>query len=86
MAAPSETRREFPFWLLAAVLFGVLFLWLFVADGNYAVIFRALRQGVVTTIWVSVVAFALACALGLVAAMARRSRFRIVREVATIYV
>ena len=86
MAAPTQIRREFPFWLLAAVLLGVVFLWLFIADGNYAIIFRALRQGVVTTIWVSVVAYALACALGLVVALARRSRLRVVREVATFYV
>ena len=86
MAAPNQTRREFPYWLLAAVFLGVVFSWLIVSDGNYALILRALRQGVLTTIWVSVVAFALAAALGLAVAMARRSRFRVVREVSTFYV
>ena len=86
MARSAEVRREFPYWLLAAVLLGVVFLWLIVADGNYAIIFRALRQGVVTTIWVSVVAFAFASAIGLLVAVARRSRRRVVREVATFYV
>ncbi len=55
-------------------------------DGNYRIIFVALLRGVGTTIWVSVVAFALACALGLLVAVARRSRLRVVREVATFYV
>ena len=83
---PKESRREFPYWLLAAILLGVLFAWLIVADGNYAIIFRALRQGIVTTIWVSVVAFALSACIGLIVALGRRSRFRVVREVATFYV
>jgi polar amino acid transport system permease protein len=78
--------REFPFWLLAAVLLALLFCWLIVVNGDYAIIFRALRQGIATTVWVSAVAFVLAAALGLIVAMARRSRFRMVREVATFYV
>ncbi|MEJ0012140.1 MAG: amino acid ABC transporter permease [Bauldia sp.] len=86
MAAPATPRREFPFWLLAAVLIAVLFAWMIAVDGNYRVIFVALLRGVGTTLWVSVVAFALACALGLLVAVARRARLRIVREVATFYV
>lgn len=86
MAAPAKSRREFPFWLLAAILLGVLFAWLISVNGNYALIFRALRQGVVTTIWVSVVGFVLACIVGLIVAVGRGSRFRIVREATTFYV
>jgi polar amino acid transport system permease protein len=86
VAAPAKPRREFPFWLLAAVLIAVVFAWMIAADGDYRVIFRALLKGVGTTIWVSVIAFALACALGLLVAVARRSRWRVVREVATFYV
>jgi polar amino acid transport system permease protein len=72
--------------LLAAILVGLLFGWLVVVNGDYAIIFHALRHGVLTTIWVSVVAFALAAALGLLVALARRSRLRVVREIATFYV
>ena len=43
---PRKPRREIPYWLLAAALLGVLFLWLIVADGDYRIIFSALRQGV----------------------------------------
>ena len=64
----------------------VLFLWLIAADGNYRVIFAALRQGVLVTLWVTVVAFALAAALGLLVALGRTSRYRVLREVATFYV
>jgi polar amino acid transport system permease protein len=64
----------------------VLFLWLIVADSDYRVIFLALRHGVLVTLWVTVTAFALAAALGLVVALARTSRFRVLREIATFYV
>jgi polar amino acid transport system permease protein len=84
--SPQRPRREIPYWLLAIILFGVLFAWLISADGDYSTIFRALRQGVVVTLWVSVVAFALATALGLVIALGRLSRHRILREVATFYI
>jgi polar amino acid transport system permease protein len=81
-----DSRREFPFWLLAAALLAVLFFWLIVADNDYRIIFRALRQGVLTTLWVTIVAFALAAALGLLVALGRVSRFRVLREVTTFYV
>jgi polar amino acid transport system permease protein len=78
-------RREVPWWLLATALLGVLAVWAIVADESYAEIFRALSGGVVTTLWVTVVAFALACLLALVVALARTSRFRFARECATFY-
>jgi polar amino acid transport system permease protein len=86
VAASAKPRREFPFWLLAAVLIAALFAWMIAADGDYRVIFRALLRGVGTTIWVSVIAFALACMVGLPVAVARRARWRVLREVATFYV
>jgi polar amino acid transport system permease protein len=86
MANSRTGRREFPFWLLAAVLFGVFFLWLFVNDGNYRTILAALSHGIVTTLWVSVVAYALAAALGLAVALGRLSRWRVLREFTTFYV
>ncbi|WP_421726715.1 amino acid ABC transporter permease [Bauldia sp.] len=71
---------------MAIVLLGVLFAWLIAADGNYRIIFNALRQGVWVTLWVSFVAFALATMLGLVVALGRLSKRRILREVATFYI
>ncbi len=83
---PAKPRREIPWWLVAATLLAVLFLWLIVADSDYRIIFRALQRGVLTTLWVTVVAFALAAALGLLVALGRMSRWRAVREIATFYV
>ncbi len=85
-APPRKAAREIPFWLIAAALLAILFFWLIVADSNYRIIFRALRHGVLVTLWVTIVAFALAALLGLVVALGRISRFRIIREIATFYV
>jgi polar amino acid transport system permease protein len=79
-------RREIPWWLVAAALLAVLFFWLIVADRDYRVIFAALHQGVLVTLWVSAAAFALAAGLGLVVALGRLSPSRVVREAATFYV
>ncbi len=88
LGAPTgrRERREFPFWLLAAILLGLLLCWLFVVNGNYRTILLALTHGVFTTAWVSVVAYAAAAVVGLVVALGRGSRWRVVREAATFYV
>jgi len=82
----SRGGFEFPYWLVAAILLAVLFLWLIVTDYDYRIIFSALRKGVLVTLWVTFVAFALAAALGLLIALGRVSRHRVVREIATFYV
>jgi polar amino acid transport system permease protein len=86
LVAHRTTRREVPYWLIAAALLAVLFLWLIVADNDYRIIFSALRHGILVTLWVTIVAFALAAALGLMVALGRTSRFRLLREIATFYV
>ncbi len=85
-----DTRRrrryEVPWWLLAIALLGLLTMWGIAADQGYAQIFRALAGGVATTLWVTLVAFALASGLGLLLALARTSRLRVLREISTFYV
>ncbi len=81
-----RARASFPWWLLAIALLGVLILWSIVADEGYAQIFRALLGGVATTLWVTIVAFALAAICGLVIALARTSRFEVLRQLATFYI
>jgi polar amino acid transport system permease protein len=82
----GSSRREVPWWLLAIVLLGVLTLWAIVADRDYADIFTALSGGIFTTLWVTFVAFFFALLLGLVVALARTARLRLLREIATFYI
>src|SRR5690606_14743406 len=53
---------------------------------TYSSIFRTLSGGVLTTLWVTLLAFLAATLLGLLVALARTSNIRILREVATFYV
>lgn len=85
----AEQRRrrlaDFPFWLLAIALLGVLTLWAIVGNQGYAQIFRALSGGILTTIWVTLVAFVLAMILGLLVALMRTSGQPVLVQIATFY-
>ena len=83
---PPSLVSRIPWWLLAIALLFILGLWAITADGQYAQIFRALSGGVLTTLWVTLVAFFAATVLGLLIALARTSGNRLLREVATFYV
>jgi polar amino acid transport system permease protein len=82
---PSLFAR-LPYWLLVVLLLFVLGLWAITSNDTYSGIFRTLSAGVVTTLWVTIVAFLAATLLGLLVALARTSANRILREVATFYV
>jgi polar amino acid transport system permease protein len=75
-----------PWWLLLMALLVILFV-LAVNDRHpYPVIWRAVRQGIWTTIWVSIVAYSLAMVMGLFIALLRRSRNTIIYQLSTFYV
>ena len=82
---PSILAR-IPWWLLAIGLLFVVGLWAITSDAGYSQIFRALSGGVLTTIWVTLVAFTSATLIGLLVALARTSGNRVLREIATFYV
>lgn len=67
-------------------LLGVVTLWAIVTDEGYSAIFATLSRGIVTTLWVTLVAFTLATLLGLAVALARTSRLAVLRQLATFYV
>lgn len=89
--APRTSPRirplaNMPWWLLAIGLLFVLVAWGIVADNDYQRIFRTLSQGVLTTLWVTIIAFVLASALGLAFALMRTSENRVLQEVASFYI
>lgn len=85
-AAPNIPRREFPWWLLAIVLIGAAITWRMVTDEVYSRILSTVAQGIGVTIFVTITAFALASALGLLLAICALSRFTLARQVARFYV
>lgn len=82
---PQKRGNEFPWWLLAIALLFVVLFWAIVADEGYSEIFNILTRGVLTTAWVTLVAFGLATVLGLLVAVARTSHNQILRQAATFY-
>lgn len=85
MARRRSLIADFPFWLLALLLLGVVTLWAILTDASYHQIFVALSSGLLTTLWVTLVAFFAASILGLLVALARTSGNPVLRQVATFY-
>jgi polar amino acid transport system permease protein len=86
MSTGGGGRKDFPWWLVAAATFGVAIAAVIATNGLYAQIFRAVSQGVATTIFVTLVAFAMACALGLLIAVMALSNSLVLRQAARFYV
>ncbi|HVO39832.1 MAG TPA: amino acid ABC transporter permease [Spirochaetia bacterium] len=82
----ADRLKKLPFWLLGIILLGVLVLWSIAARSDYRIIFAAAAKGLLTTLWVSLVAFALSIIVGLFIGLCRTSPSRIIREIATFWV
>jgi polar amino acid transport system permease protein len=78
--------RDFPYWLVAAAILGVAAAVVFATEDVYAPIVTAVAKGIETTIWVSLVAFALACVKGLALALALLSHRPAISNAARLWV
>ena len=77
---------QLPWWLLFILLAGVILIYKFSTDELYSTIFDRLKAGIGTTIFVSVVAYTSAIAIGLVAGLGRVSKNVVIFNLATLYV
>ena len=82
----TNALNRLPYWLLAAIFLGVLFLGIMLTDADYRVILKAVSKGIYVTVYVTVIAYGLSLALGLVIGLMRVSGNRVAREVSTFYV
>ncbi len=83
---PATLLARLPYWLLVALLLALFFLWRMLSDVNYSIILSALTTGVVTTLWVTLIAYSGAIVLGLIMGLVRLSRNRVAREISSFYV
>ena len=83
---PVASLSRLPYWLLAIMLLGVLAVWSVVREEDYRIIFRAVSRGIVTTLYVSVIAYVAAAAVGLLFGLMRSSHRRVLREAASVYI
>jgi polar amino acid transport system permease protein len=82
----TESGGDFPWWLVAATAIGVAIAVVIATSGLYTQIFAAVSKGIVTTIFVTLVAYFLACAIGLSIALMALSRSLVLRQIARFYV
>ncbi|OYU38409.1 MAG: amino acid ABC transporter [Pseudorhodobacter sp. PARRP1] len=82
----SLKDQDFPWWLVALVGIGLVLFYQVWASELYSSAMRLLAKGIWVTIFVTVVAYAMACLLGLALALAGLSRFRAVRQLARFYI
>ncbi len=86
-ALPLVDRlANLPWWLLLAVLLGIFILWAVTTQESYQIIFERVREGLGITIYVTIIAYALALILGLIVGLARVSKNRLIYHLATFYV
>ena len=86
MNRPPDQDSDFPYWLLLLAGVGLYLFWQVVANELYAQVLRTLVKGIGITIFVTVVSFTLASALGLALALAALSRSIVLRQIARVYV
>ncbi len=88
LAGPGGHRGkdDFPWWLVALAILGVVASLAIAANGLYAQIFSLLLNGIGVTIFVTLVAFTLAMLLGLGLALLGLSDFLVLRQVTRFYI
>ncbi len=92
-AAPGTSQAQMlgrlsqlPWWLILMLLAGVFLTYQIVNDDLYSFIFGKLSQGILTTVLVTVTAYAVAVLLGLLGGLGRVSRNPVIYNLATLYV
>ncbi|MFK5977282.1 MAG: amino acid ABC transporter permease [Rhizobiaceae bacterium] len=82
----ETTDRDFPWWLVATVTIGIALAIFIAVSDLYTQVFRAVSRGVSITIFVALVGFALASAVGLLFAVMGLSRYVVLRQISRFYV
>lgn len=86
MAPQAPQDKDFPWWLVVAGVIAVYLSYRVVADDIYRQVLVTLSRGVWITIFVTLVAFASASALGLLLAVASLSKSIVLRQLARFYI
>jgi polar amino acid transport system permease protein len=77
---------DFPYWLVVLGGLGGYLFWQVLSNELHSDILAKLALGVRVTVFVTLVAFTMASVLGLLLAIAQRSRFLVLRQVARFYI
>lgn len=83
---PAVPEKEFPYWLVAAIGLAVAAAVTIAGSEVYSQVIGVVARGALITVYVTLVAFALASALGLGIALMGLSGSRVLRQTARFYV
>lgn len=86
MGPSRSASGDFPYWLLILGGLAVYLGWRVAVDDLYSQVFSIVSRGIGITIFVTLVAFALASAIGLALATASLSRYVVLRQIARLYI
>lgn len=86
MTPTPQRDGDFPYWLLIVVAVGGFLFWQVVTDDLYAQVLNTLSKGIYTTLFVTLVGFAMAASIGLGLALMSMSRSIVVRQIARLYI
>ncbi len=86
MIATPPQDKDFPWWLLIAAGIAAYLMYRVVSDALYAQVLATLSKGIGITIFVTLVAFALASLIGLLLAVGSLSRFLVFRQLSRFYI
>ena len=79
----TDRLTRLPFWLLGALLVAVIAFWTILNNADLQTIFSAVRKGLGTTIYVSVIAYSASLLVGLVWCLMRVSTSRVLQEISS---
>jgi polar amino acid transport system permease protein len=86
MSRPPGQDDDFPYWLVLLAGVGAYLFWQVVSNDLYAQVLQTLAKGIGITIFVTLVAFSMACAAGLGLALMALSRSIVLRQIARVWV
>ncbi len=86
MKPDYRNKDDFPWWLVITGGLGVLASYQVLADDTYLQVLKALSTGIYITIFVTLVAFAMASLVGLLLALASLSKLMVLRQLARLYI
>jgi polar amino acid transport system permease protein len=85
--APAVRKREFDrWWIMVVIVVALIILLLFVSPDPYQRLLRFVSDGIWRTIYLTIISFILVLIFGLIVGLARLSKTKIIRGIATVYV
>ena len=85
-AADNSGKADFPWWLAVTIAIGVALAIFILVNDLYAQVFNAISKGIWITIFVTIIGFALASAVGLLMAVMGLSNSLVLRQISRFYV